>query len=83
MPDAQTIAIGDQLMTAVQEVFSERGYNVVVDITHTPEGMDEDSVGYGMELKSQEPIELTDELVESVLEEAVERVGGTVRDYED
>jgi hypothetical protein len=80
MPDAQTIAMSDQLMTAVREVFAERGYDVVVDVTHVPEGMDEDSVGFGMELRSNEPIELTDELVEPVLEEAVRRIGGIIKE---
>jgi hypothetical protein len=80
MLDMETVCIGDQLMSAIQEVFAERGYDIVVDIDHTPEGMDENSVGYGMKLMSRDPIELTDELVEPILEEAVRRIGGIVKE---
>jgi len=80
MPDIQTISLGDQLVTAMQEVVREKGYQITIDLEHKPEGMSEDDIGYGMQIQSPVPIELSDGFLESLLVEAVKKIGGAVID---
>ena len=70
--DLRLVSFVDQMQAALKEVFKERGYDVKVDI---PKGMPEEGttgVGLGIDCKE----ELSEDLVDSVVKEAMTRVGG-------
>jgi len=70
--DLQLVAFVDQMQAALKEVFKERGYDVKVEI---PKGVPEEGttgVGIGIDCKE----EVTEELIDSVVREAMTRVEG-------
>ena len=81
--DLRLVSFVDQMQAALKEVFKERGYNVEVAI---PKGVPEEGatgVGIGIDCKE----ELDQELIDSVVKEAMTRVGAhefeRYRPYED
>jgi hypothetical protein len=76
--DSQTIAMTDQLSTAVREVFQEKGYHdIQVTIAEEADG----SLSFEMGLKGGEEI-LSEETVDSVITEALHRIGATIKGEE-
>jgi len=64
------ISFVDQLTTAVKETFQEKGYDVDISIAVDIDG----GMIFEMDPKSTK---LTQEFVDSVIEEAVIKIGGT------
>jgi len=73
--DNQTIAMADQLTAAVREVFEERGYHdIEVSIAAEKDGR----MHFMMNFQGKPP--LNQEIVDSVLKEALVRIGATIFD---
>lgn len=75
-PDTQKmISFVDQIQAALKEVFKERGYDVNVGIPKSMNKGDDEGMGFTFNGKG----ELDQELVDSVVEEAITRVGGNMK----
>lgn len=69
MTDVHQIHLADQLQAAVQETFKERGYNVKVGIAK------KDGDAYGFEMSPAPDCQLNEEIVDSVIAEALIKIG--------
>jgi len=76
--DNQTIAMTDQLSAAVKEVFQERGYHSI-EVSIAEEVDKSLKFEFGLQGGTDT---LTEEIVDSVITEALHRIGATIKDEE-
>ena len=80
--DQKLISLVDQIQAALKEVFKERGYDVEVAIPRIMTRGDDEGMGFTFDCKERE---LDEEIVGSVIEEAMSRIGvkGVKKEFEE